>query len=156
MNKSINISIHSLVDVITNSSTEIYISTHQKSIECLKELIDFILKASCSNKKVDELFEFEIINHSLECDELSDCHYDQIEYFIAENLHIDLKNVTDEMVDDWKTHLTEEQIKSIEKNCNCNCNMTDILKIIPKSGNQKELDIISHMKRMLRIEDGEY
>jgi hypothetical protein len=56
----IRINYHSFVDLITNSSTEIYISCHTKSVEYLKELIDSLLKASGSDKKAEELFDFKI------------------------------------------------------------------------------------------------
>lgn len=58
--KPIIINYHSFVDLITNSSTEIYISCHTKSVEYLKELIDSLLKASGSDKKAEELFDFKI------------------------------------------------------------------------------------------------
>jgi len=59
--KQIAIPIHSIIDVITNSSTEIYTNTHSKSIEYAKDLINEILDAAGSDKTADDLFEFEII-----------------------------------------------------------------------------------------------
>jgi len=53
------INTHSFVDVITNSSTEIYISTHDKSIEYVKGIIDNVLKAGQSKFTSDDLFIFQ-------------------------------------------------------------------------------------------------
>ena len=55
---------HSVIDVITNSSTEIYTCTHGKTIEYMKELINSILKAGGSKKKAEDLYEFRVeLNH---------------------------------------------------------------------------------------------
>ncbi len=52
----IKIKFHSIVDVITNSSTVIY--TYQNSTEQAKELIDEVLKLSCSDLKAVDIFHF--------------------------------------------------------------------------------------------------
>lgn len=59
------IKIHSFVDLITNSSTEIYIRASDKSIETLKKIIDNLLELGESKYKADDLFDF-----SLKLDEL--------------------------------------------------------------------------------------
>lgn len=58
------IKIHSIIDVITNSSTEVFIFTHNKSIEILKELIDSLLNIGDSGLKADDLFEFKITSEN--------------------------------------------------------------------------------------------
>jgi hypothetical protein len=47
---------HSYIDVITNSSTEIYISTHSQSVEYVRGIINSVLKAGQSKYTCDDLF----------------------------------------------------------------------------------------------------
>jgi hypothetical protein len=54
------IKIHSFVDLITNSSTEIYIAADESTITTIKELINNILKLGGSKLTCDELFEFSL------------------------------------------------------------------------------------------------
>jgi len=57
----LRIAVHSMVDVITNSSTVIYTWTNgDKSIAVAKEMIDYILSVAGSDKKAEDLFEFTI------------------------------------------------------------------------------------------------
>lgn len=51
---------HSFVDVITNSSTQIYVQAGDNTIKALKELIDNILKSGNSQATADDLFEFSL------------------------------------------------------------------------------------------------
>ena len=57
---TIRIPIHSFVDLITNSSSEIFVSADESTVKAVKKLIDNILKASGSDKTVDDLFEIGI------------------------------------------------------------------------------------------------
>jgi hypothetical protein len=52
----LKLNIHSIVDVITNSSTVIY--TYQNSVKEAKELLQEILKLTGSQENVDNLFYF--------------------------------------------------------------------------------------------------
>jgi len=54
------LNVHSIIDVITNSSTEIYTCTHGKTIEYMKELLNSVLKAGGSKKTADDLYDFKI------------------------------------------------------------------------------------------------
>lgn len=55
--KKITIKIHSFIDIITNSSTEIYVCADEGTVNCIKKLVDSILKAGKSDKRFDDLFE---------------------------------------------------------------------------------------------------
>jgi hypothetical protein len=59
--KEIKLSLHSIIDVITNSSTEIYTFTNSSAIEKSYELLNEILKIADSDKKAEDLFEIYII-----------------------------------------------------------------------------------------------
>ena len=58
--KSLFIPIHSFVDVITNSSSEIFVSADEGTVEAVKESINNLLKGTGSNKTADELFDFSV------------------------------------------------------------------------------------------------
>jgi hypothetical protein len=49
------------VDLITNSSTEIYVQASQNTIGAIKRVVDAVLVASGSTSKADDLFEFDLI-----------------------------------------------------------------------------------------------
>ena len=55
--KSIIIPIHSVIDVITNSSTELYVEATEQTVTAAKSVLAAILKATGSTQMVDELFD---------------------------------------------------------------------------------------------------
>lgn len=60
---SITLPVHSFVDLITNSSTEIYVAASDHTVETLKKLINCLLKTATplyasSYLTADDLFEF--------------------------------------------------------------------------------------------------
>ena len=59
--KSLIINIHSFVDFISNSSSEVFISADQKTIDTLKSLVNNILQIGGSQLKCDDLFEFKLV-----------------------------------------------------------------------------------------------
>lgn len=61
--KVIVIKVHSFVDVITNSSTVIYVQSTESTVKTAKELIEKLLKVAGVTKSVDELFDV-YIEHS--------------------------------------------------------------------------------------------
>lgn len=54
------LTVHSLVDLITNSSTQVYVEASESSIKALRELINNILKLGGSTKTCDDLFTIEL------------------------------------------------------------------------------------------------
>jgi hypothetical protein len=59
------LSIHSFVDVITNSSTEMYID-YSGSIEPCKKMINEMFKACGSDKTCDDVFDIKLRNTNYE------------------------------------------------------------------------------------------
>jgi hypothetical protein len=57
MKKIYVIHVHSFIDLITNSSTEIYIQASDKTVAAIKQVIDGILVAGGSAKRCADLFE---------------------------------------------------------------------------------------------------
>lgn len=55
------IPIHSVVDVITNSSSVIYTELRANSIELVKAIITDVLEASGSDKTVEDIFTFDMM-----------------------------------------------------------------------------------------------
>lgn len=64
--EQIKINFHSFIDVITNSSTEIYIQITDKTIDFIKNIINSSLKIAKSELTADDLFEFSISDPSNE------------------------------------------------------------------------------------------
>ncbi len=60
--KSYILKVHSFVDLITNSSTEIYVNATEKTVEQLKALIDLLLYLGDSDKSVDDLFKITTVD----------------------------------------------------------------------------------------------
>ena len=75
-----NFKIQSISDVITNSSTEVFIVIHYSDIEAIKNIVNAILRID-SNLKFDDLFEasFEVEEYALE--RMFDCWDDFKSYF---------------------------------------------------------------------------
>jgi len=51
------IPIHSFIDVITNSSSEVFVTSDRTTIEAMKNVIDALLLIGGSKEKCDDLFE---------------------------------------------------------------------------------------------------
>ena len=56
----ITIPLHSFVDLITNSSTEVYIEVTDQTVTAMKDAVNHILKSQGIEKTADELFNFEL------------------------------------------------------------------------------------------------
>jgi len=61
MQNSYIIRVHSFVDLITNSSTELFVSANNKSAETVQDIINGILALGGSTVKAEDLFTFEIV-----------------------------------------------------------------------------------------------
>jgi hypothetical protein len=71
------------VDLITNSSTEIYIEATDKTIESLKNIINSILKVGGSKLTSDDLFTIELNPDDIEeTKEYSDYDYKSISLIV--------------------------------------------------------------------------
>jgi len=67
--KAYKISFHSFIDVITNSSTEVYIKAHDKAKETVIEVMDKILKQAGVDKKTEDVYEIKIVGPEVDRDE---------------------------------------------------------------------------------------
>jgi len=61
--KTLIIPIHSFIDVITNSSSEVFITSDEKTIAAVYALVDNILKFAGSTKNSAELFDIVIVDY---------------------------------------------------------------------------------------------
>ena len=59
--KKLEVNINSVIDVITNSSTYIFVYAGSNSIDIIKEIIDTILNVGGSKKKADDLFNISLV-----------------------------------------------------------------------------------------------
>ena len=57
---TLTIPIHSFVDLITNSSSEIYVAANASTVKAVKALVDNILAVGGSTLKADDLFDFKL------------------------------------------------------------------------------------------------
>ena len=55
--KTLTIPVHSFIDVITNSSSEVFVTSDRKTIEAVKNVIDSILLIGGGKETCDDLFE---------------------------------------------------------------------------------------------------
>ena len=94
-NTKYTLKIHSFVDLITNSSTEIYIGANERTITTIKELINNILKIGGSTLTSDDLFELSL-TEGTECTAVtiqSICKIDSPEGNTASQIISSLTNV---------------------------------------------------------------
>lgn len=80
--QQLRIKYHSFIDIITNSSTEIYVSVGDWSVKTVKDLVNGMLKIAKSDKTCDDLFEISINNYRCEEWILGEQVYD---YFVESN-----------------------------------------------------------------------
>jgi hypothetical protein len=66
MKREYVLTVHSFVDLITNSSTEIYVEATEKTIESVKDIINNLLGFASSNHTADDLFEFTLVDEDKE------------------------------------------------------------------------------------------
>jgi predicted transcriptional regulator len=93
MRQLLTIKPHSFIDIITNSSTEIYVSVGDWSVNTLKDLVNGMLKIAKSDKTCDDLFEISVNNYR--CEEWI---LDQIgDYYLSDRMTCDeYKVLTDD------------------------------------------------------------
>src|ERR1019366_2959664 len=58
--EQITLKVHSFIDIITNSSTEIYIQASEKTMQSIKSLVNSILSIGDSKLTCDEIFTMEL------------------------------------------------------------------------------------------------
>ena len=56
------IPVHSFMDVVTNSSSETFVTVDEKALKTIKEILNALLTAGGSKKTVEDLFTFELLN----------------------------------------------------------------------------------------------
>lgn len=78
MKTSLTIPIHSFVDLITNSSSEVFVTATEKTVGTIKSLVDNILAAAGSPLKSDDLFKFQTIVEGTDEDT-----WDEVEFDLA-------------------------------------------------------------------------
>ena len=72
----ITLKIHSFIDIITNSSTEIFIQATDQTVKNIKTLIDSILAIGGSTLKCNDVFDLKLKSENDGQDEYEDYDYD--------------------------------------------------------------------------------
>lgn len=64
MKTTLHIPVHSFVDLITNSSSETYVTADRQTVKAVKEAVDSILALAGHGKKCDDYFEITLRTES--------------------------------------------------------------------------------------------
>jgi len=123
--KQIIIPVHSFIDVITNSSTEIFVNVTNNTIQYAKDLINTILKESGSDKTADDLYEFS---------------FKDDDYYNKDNIMKEYEYDEDEYNEEYNMVGETYLIKN--------------LVITPKSGNDN-IDLATTFERIFDVFEGE-
>jgi hypothetical protein len=143
--KTIKLNIHSFVDLITNSSTTIYVQVHDKTIGLVEELINYFLKQGGSKKTASDLFEFKL-KRSLDweenkiwdiADEL-DCNSEEAKKVFQQRRKKGEYDGEDEAEDRSESGLDKRR-----------------LVLIPKTGDKEVIDLTKKIEEIFSI-DGDY
>jgi len=78
--KNLLIRLHSFVGLITNSSTEIYTTCTEKSVDMVKEFITEILRSVKSDKTVEELFDVKCYMVNYDEDNVEYPDYEHVDF----------------------------------------------------------------------------
>lgn len=152
--KKIIIPIHSFIDVVTNSSTSIYVGCHDNTINYAKDLINDLLKVAGSDKTADDLFVFKVLaNKDNEMDEIfenleeyyPDVNFDEISSDenkkLADKVFYDICEGNISPLHDWGKSYNGYDTRSL---------------ILESKNNDKlTIDLGSRIERIFLI-DGEY
>ena len=163
--KELKIEFHSLIDVITNSSTELYIVMNNKAVDSMFEIIDEMLKIADSDKKAKDLFDV-----TLERDwvRIGERFYYEHEDDKEQILTIEEQILADKLSasKNWKFKekiIKDEVIPYLKesgrwKDFNINYEDTPLptwLKITAKDNNKSTIDIWKKIESLFEIVEGE-
>lgn len=95
----IKLNVHSFVDVITNSSTEIYIQVGQHTVDFLKRIVDGILKVAKSELTADEMFIFDISDEEENYNGMSDSY---LTVTPKEGMSDDVRKIADDITNNLR------------------------------------------------------
>ena len=141
--------IHSIIDVITNSSTSVFVCVSTKSIRFAKELINDILQAGGSKKTADDLFEFAIApsanaeryieKHMCDCDMMFVPEEHKDNWFRMS--YGEKRPIIDEVMD----KILEDPMKHLD-------DVPGSLVITPKEKGVKQLKLLETFNRIFHVE----
>lgn len=135
--------LHSIVDVITNSSSEIYVCAAPGAAEEMKRILADILKIAGNNKTVEDLFEIKEEVDPSWIAVLDDCK----DYFDRE---VEMLKERGKLEEDYDL----EQAKKDGHIPGCWDYISHIkLTVIPKNGND---DLVKRLLDLFQIEDVSY
>ncbi len=110
MTTSLTIPIHSVIDVITNSSSEIFVAADKSTITAIRKLVDNIIGAASNGEGIgataDDLFTFDVVY----C--CTDGEYEEV-YLTKAETKAKRKEI-EEITDDQTGKYTAEQIEVAE------------------------------------------
>lgn len=153
------VKIHSMVDVITNSSTVIYVQNHGKTIELAKALINDILKVAGNEKTADDLFEFKARANQENIKEKIDDNWEEFKDdliklgYTEEEINCSDKIKTDEMIEKLVLAYENSELEMPEYLCQSEGGFSqDELLIIPKDNSQLTIDLSQRVQSIFEID----
>ncbi|MEG1009955.1 MAG: hypothetical protein RSE41_10650 [Clostridia bacterium] len=111
------VKIQSIIDVITNSSTETFVACSENTLKAVKNILQSFADLNNENKNVEDLFDFKLIFKQSYEDYIYDIFYDKIH-----DLHKDVKEYTirrekiNLYIDNLNKSTTDEKISWIKEN----------------------------------------
>ncbi len=81
--KSIIIPVHSFVDLITNSSSEVYVMADEGTISAIKDIINHLLKIGGGTQSADDIFEFDLITRVSSFNSITPAGYEKYDAMIS-------------------------------------------------------------------------
>jgi hypothetical protein len=160
MEKEIRIKVHSFCDLITNSSTTIFVSTHGESIKLLKEFVDYLLKNAGSPFKAKDLFDFKIeinddylvgLYDELEDSEIPTDLRNKIELLSNSKEKGFYKNIEKLKIDYIREKVNNNEIE-VRDNDESNQREDDLV-IIPKNNTEDVKNVTKAVRAMFEIEE---
>ncbi len=150
--KKLSIPIHSFVDVITNSSTVIYVQVHGKTVELMKDLVNYLLQKGGSEKTADDLFDFKVVNSEEWAEEkVEEIMGDEFSEEQCPDLTWDERNEKAEAV--FKERLANGDYSDCEDE-NYNGYDRRILMMIPKDNHKEGFDVAAKFSSIFEIDGG--
>lgn len=107
MNTSLIIPVHSFVDLITNSSSEIFVAADQGTVKAIKKLVENLIAATGGTTKADDLFTFDLVYLCY------DQNYDEI-LMTKPEIVAKRKELKKILREDSETTYTEKEIEDAE------------------------------------------
>jgi hypothetical protein len=130
--KPIKVCIHSVIDIITNSSTEIFVGTHKNTIPLFKEFINQLLKDAGSDQTCEDIYDVELKYNKYEYNDLieeliedEECTEEEAKTILKDRAENDCSSYETKLY----LHITKKSDNSIEESVNITKKIYDMFDV---------------------------